>query len=58
MFGDKECDEYHCSALSYCTWHPWECIGARLSIHKDNLTVREAQEYLERIAKMIAEINH
>lgn len=56
MKGDKECEEYHCSALSYCTWRPDECIGARLSIKADSLNVREAQEMIGRIADMIQEV--
>jgi predicted metal-dependent phosphoesterase TrpH len=25
--GDKECEEHHCEALRYCSWHPNECFG-------------------------------
>jgi hypothetical protein len=53
MKGDKECEEYHCKALSYCTWSPDECIGARLSIKKDDITVLEMQELLTKIEDMI-----
>jgi hypothetical protein len=27
MKGDKECEEHKCEALSYCHWHPEECMG-------------------------------
>lgn len=57
MKGDRECEEYHCKALSYCTWKPDECIGARLSIKKDNLSVLEMQQELMKIEEMVRRIN-
>jgi hypothetical protein len=57
MKGDKECEEYQCKALPYCTWNPDECIGARLSIKKDNLTVLEMQKLVEKMLGMIDDKN-